>query len=364
MERIEFVAVADMDMEEYPVFATLSNFEKEHPLRRLYEYIMYYYGGVRKDVLLFLSDEGSILRLSGIIEDSTEPGLKNEWYRRLVRLLQCNAEAEWYRLYLMDTDKSRGYIQYFLNQVATYAEMGKPVNEVRRLFLECDAGCFLEYEVSLIGKKEYDTIHEPQPGEKDTANEMEPEKLDVPAPSSEKKEWEEILAPVLDGQRELQKMLQLVLNTKTEVSHENVGFEVVEMEEQCFEVGNSNLSEVEEPEEESVESMEKIELQRNSNVSFNREHAVSFANLFQRIRVKRNSNRLRKLDRMQQLQEVVVAMSDKNFTTKEMGIVRKLIDKDVSLAFLYPVIQENDAVEKLGKMLDYLEYQEKVPVEE
>ena len=178
MERIEFVAVADMDMEEYPVFATLSNFEKEHPLRRLYEYIMYYYGGVRKDVLLFLSDEGSILRLSGIIEESTETGLKNEWYRRLVRLLQCNAEADWYRLYLMDTDKSRGYIQYFLNQVATYAEMGKPVDEVRRLFLECDAGCFLEYEVSLIGKKEYDAAHELQLREKDA----ECERANTPKP--------------------------------------------------------------------------------------------------------------------------------------------------------------------------------------
>lgn len=345
MKEWRFIAAEEMDKPPYERFQKLAGYEKEHPLHRLYEYVMQYFGGIREDVLEFFCDEEALAELSGLIEEGQDLGLKNEWYRRLVRLLQCNAGPDWYRMFCIKAEeKPKGYVQYFLNQLAGYAEMGIPAELVRRLFAECNAAYLLEYKVRQTGKEEEGPCEERQMPEE--------------GPSIE-----QMLQPLLEGQRKVQDMLELMLQGKEEQKERGETQRENKEEEECATKENLGLPSAE-PDivpEEADTKQEAADAadgrMQGGEAEERRERAYRRANLFQQIRIKRKSVQLRKMDQKQQLQELIVKMTQEKFTTEDMGIVRGLIGHDISLEFIYTVIsEEREPVKKLRQMYEFLSY--------
>lgn len=389
MENISFVTSEELMQPQYEEFHLLTGLDKEHPLHRFYDYILQFFGGIREDVLLFFCESGNIKQLAELVEAPKDVSLRNEWYRRFIRLLQCNAEKEWYQMFFLSGDKSSGYIQYFFNQLPTYAESGVSSEEVKQLFLENNAAYLLEYQIRGLLKKEgrkeevqdgipTESIQKPQ--EKET-----PENLDY---------LQKLMEPVLESQKNIQTMLQCILSQKNaseellqnsiptaEKNMEDVisdnftenmedvvsdnfpedmqkmGSAIIpEKQEEAKGQLQTELLETEQPETEYSETAEEKEPEKIYRTE--KENALRFARLFQQIRIKRKKVQLRKLDRTRQLQELVTLMQKEDFSMEEMKLVRSLIEHEISLEFLYVVIaEEQEAKTKLKQMCEFLEQQ-------
>lgn len=371
---------------QYEEFHLLTGLDKEHPLHRFYDYILQFFGGIREDVLLFFCESGNIKQLAELVEAPKDVSLRNEWYRRFIRLLQCNAEKEWYQMFFLSGDKPSGYIQYFFNQLPTYAESGVSSEEVKQLFLENNAAYLLEYQIRGLlkkgrGKEEVqDNDHQEEsldgistesiqkPQEKET-----PENLDY---------LQKLMEPVLESQKNIQTMLQRILSQKNasgeilqssiptvlenmeDVSSDNfpedmqkMGSAIIpEKQEEAKGQLQTELVEMEQPETEYSEPAEEKEPEKIYRTE--KENALRFARLFQQIRIKRKKVQLRKLDRTRQLQELVTLMQKEDFSMEEMKLVRSLIEHEISLEFLYVVIaEEQEAKTKLKQMCEFLEQQ-------
>lgn len=346
MKECRFIVAEELDNTSYEVFHKFAGYEKEHPLHRLHEYVMQYFGGIREDVLEFFCDSEAMEELSDLIGEGQDPGLKNEWYRRLVRLLQCNAGPDWYRMFCIKAEeKPKGYVQYFLNQLASYAELGVPAELVRRLFTECNAAYLLEYKVRQTGKEEEETCEERQ----------------MPAEGTS---IEQMLQPLLEGQRKVQDMLELMLQGKAGQEEREGIQKGNSAEEECAAKENSELPSagpdiVPEKTDTKKETMEEADGRaKGKEAEERRERAYRRASLFQQVRIKRKSVQLRKMDQKRQLQELIVKMTQEKFTTEDMGIVRGLIGHDISLEFIYTVIsEEKESAKKLKQMYEFLSYQ-------
>lgn len=361
MEEIKFVDIGYLSDSEMEAFGHLTDYEKEHPFHRLHDYVMQFYGGLREDVFRFLCDEGSVKKLAASISLSQEPGLQNEWYRRLIRLLQCNAEVEWYQLFFISDDKSPGYVQYFWNQLAGYAESGAMVQDVKAAYRECNAAYLLEYRVRCSKEKKRELWQQAEVKENVEFEEKEENLAENQGQLIET--LREMLEPVMEGQRQILDKLQstnylngYTVETKAvdadevfaevEASEEKESIEAEKLAADIQAVGEN------EAEKEDGEKIEIVHKEEKSQL----EKALHFAKLFQQIRIKRKSVRLRRMDQKQQLQELVIQMNKDGFSSDDMGIVRSLIDKEVSLEFLYAVIVgEQEPVKVLKQMLDFLE---------
>lgn len=349
MKEIEFITVGDPQYERLTI---LQHYDREHPLHRLYDYVTQYYGGIRRDVLEFYCDESARNQLAELIAEAQEPGLRNEWYRRLIRLLQCNAEADWYRMYLISgEDKPRGYHQYYRNQLASYAEMGIPVKRLKQLYDDYTAAYLLEYRV-----RSYKNIEEGMPAE--SINGL-----------AEQKPMEELLQqmlqPMLKGQEKVQEMLELLVQEKKESKEQRVDSQ--NKLEAAAESEKKQKPEENPEEREERDSYDTPEERAESEVGAYNEHALRLAKLYQQIRLKRKAVQLRKMDPKQQLQELVIKMIQLRFSADDMEIVRGLINYDVSLEFLYTLIssEETDPVKRLKQMYEFMSYrkqQEKMEV--
>ena len=360
MEEIRFVAVGEMEQSVYLEFAALTTYEKEHPLHMLYDYLMQFYGGLREDVLQFFCDSKKVDMLYQSMGDVQEAGARNEWYRRMVRLLQCSAEAGWYELYCTKPDgKPEGYHQYFLNQLAGYAEQGYPVEKVKTIYQECTAAYLLEYRIRCLVKRIPEEC-------RTDALALENMVCEV------KSEQTEMLLAILENQKSMQRVLESLLY-KSQLSEEvhpeeesTAEEEVVpeklvqgEAEEEIEEIEEGALVVVQESTEVLVkESDGDEEIAKIEPVMEGKEKAMWIAHLFQQIRLKRKSVQLRKLDSSQQLQELVILMQKKKFSPEDFAVVRKMMDKEISLEFLYTVInEEKEPVKQLQQMYEFLVYQ-------
>lgn len=390
MEDVSFVASEGLMQPQYEAFHLLAEYDREHPLHRFYDYILQFFGGIREDVLQLFCESEKIKQLAELLEASRDAGLKNEWYRRLIRLLQCNAEAEWYQMFLLTTeDKSSGYVQYFFNQLPAYAESGVSCEKVKQLFLENKAAYLLEYQIHELLRKE----RREEKTEENECQKLEPKLVvleNVPKLQEQPNlkplaEWQKLMEPLLESQKNIQTMLQDVLSQRKEPKEilqspisnvlgnmeevasddvsENMGnmisddvpadFENILVQQlQTTEVSVKESLETETPE--IAEEKEVGETYRQE-----KENALRFARLFQQIRIKRKKVQLRKLERTRQLQELVTLMQKKGFSMDEMQLVRSLIEREVSLEFLYVIIEEEiDAGTKLKQMCEFLEKQQ------
>ncbi|MBO5353019.1 MAG: hypothetical protein J6A77_06935 [Lachnospiraceae bacterium] len=361
MSEIKFVTVKDLEKEEYQGFSLLTEYEKDHPFHMLYEYIVQFYGGLREDVLYFLSNGKKLNQLNQCIGSIQEPGIRNEWYRRLVRLLQCNAEAEWYELYCMeDAGKTEGYRQYFLNQLAGYAEQGIEAGKVREIYQECDAAYLLEYKIRCVVKKvmtEDESEIEIKEQAEDIAGELS---QDVMLQEQTESEQTDILQTLLENQKTIQGLLERMLSTPVRNDREEVYQRTEEMEisteaEQKVEECSTDTKE---KVEETVSEERKDEFSIAEAAVEHKEKAFRIAHLFQQIRLKRKSVQLRKMDSTLQLQELVLLMRKKLFSSEDIAVVRKMLDLEVSLEFLYSLInEEKEPVKQLQQMYEFMTYQ-------
>lgn len=369
MEEIIFVSVEELEKPEYESFAGLLKYDREHPLHRLHDYIMQFYGGLRKDVLEFLCDKENVRNLAFVIDSSQDVGLKNEWYRRLTRLLQCHAEPGWYRLCCVNLDKPQGYIQYFLNQLPGYAEQGIPVKRAENLLKECSAAYLLEYKIRTMGRVEAERCQED--------NELLIEKSEEPENRKEvvqntPEELKKVLLPLMESQNQIQSMLQDLLKKGIDDVPEKRMEAINDIEEgmpdECIEeIRQSGNEEIQEEKGEILHEEnkeEKLNEEAKRSQEAYKENAFQFAKLFQQIRIKRKSVRMRKMDHTQQLQELISKMNKEGFSTEDMKVVRNLIDKEVSLEFLYSIIaEEQEAIKKLRQMYEFINYQQETTAE-
>lgn len=357
MQEIRFVAVAEFGNPEYQRFSELTKYDTEHPLHMLHDYVVQYYGGLRKDVLLLFCDEKRREALYSQVGSNPEAGVRNEWYRRFVRLLQCNASAEWYEMYCMDVgEKTDGYRQYFNNQLVVYAEQGYEAERVKNIFLECDAAYLLEYQIRQSKLK----MDIPDEVDNEICEEVVSceEKTSGTASQESSQEQINLLAAVLEGQRQIRNMLENVLNKPEmekgiEVSSE-IETDETELETAQEEIGYNQEAVLEETGEQSVEEESKEVMMLVPE----KEKAFRIASLFQQIRLKRKSIQLRKLEPKLQMQELALLMKNKAFSPAAMKLVRNLIDYDVSLEFLYTIIAEGkNAENQLQLMYEFISYQ-------
>lgn len=367
---------------QYEEFHLLTGFDKEHPLHRFYDYIFQFFGGIREDVLLFFCESATIKQLAELVEASRDASLRNEWYRRFIRLLQCNAEKEWYQMFFLSGDKHSGYIQYFFNQLPTYAESGVSSEEVKRLFLENNAAYLLEYQIRELLQKErrkeevQDNDYQEESLDRSATESMQkPQEKETPEPLDY---LQKLMEPVLESQKNIQTMLQCILSQKNaseeilqssiptvlenieEVASERFSENMEEVVSDSFseEIGQlqTELPEMEQPKTEYSETAKEKEPEETYRKE--KENALRFARLFQQIRIKRKKVQLRKLDRTRQLQELVTLMQKEDFSMEEMKLVRSLIEHEISLEFLYVVIaEEQEAKTKLRQMCEFLEQQ-------
>lgn len=367
MEEIRFVAVDEMEQSVYLEFAALTTYEKEHPLHMLYDYLMQFYGGLREDVLQFFCDSKKVDMLYQSMGDVQEAGARNEWYRRMVRLLQCSAEAGWYELYCTKQDgKPEGYHQYFLNQLAGYAEQGYPVEKVKTIYQECTAAYLLEYRIRCLVKRIPEECRTDAPALENMVCEVKQERE---TPEEVKSEQTEMLLTILENQKSMQRVLESLLY-KLQLSEDVHPEEEITVEEEVVPEELVQGEAEEETEEgtlvvvqESTEAIVKEsdgdeEIAKTEPVLEGKEKAMWIAHLFQQIRLKRKSVQLRKLDSSQQLQELVILMQKKKFSPEDFAVVRKMMDKEISLEFLYTVInEEKEPVKQLQQMYEFLVYQ-------
>lgn len=355
MQEIVFVAVEELEKPEYQGFIAMGEFEREHPLHMFYDYVMQFYGGLREDVLRFFCDEANRTDLCKHIGKNPEPAVRNEWYRRMVRLLQCNAPASWYELCCVEAaGKGEGYRQYFITQLAGYAEQGYKAEEVKKIFLQCNAAYLLEYQVrQLINAND---IQEEVDEYFEDTEVSEENRADN---SSENQEYVKILSEVLEGQNEIKKMLESVFDKAPE---ECIAEEIIVEEEILLnepEVKEEERRDASEEEGQVIE--EKVYDEENDleiRTDSTKGKAFWIATLFQQIRLKRKSVQLRKMDSKQQVQELALLMKNKNFLPEDMRLVRNLINQDVSTEFLYTIIaEEREAVTQLQQMYEFISYQ-------
>ena len=355
MEEIKFVAVEEVEMLGYHGFFEMKKYEKEHPLHMLHDYIMQYYGGLREDVLLLFCDESRRNKLYRCIGEGQEPGTRNEWYRRLVRLLQCNAEAKWYELYYSEEGgKTEGYRQYYMNQLAGYAEMGLSAELVDAVYRECSAAYLLEFKLRQLMRKAE------MPDRKDNISEENETavKVEVCTDADELSVQTELLTAVLRGQEQIRKMLEQTFKKSSEAIILEEAGKTGELEEVDEETTKEKESDpvIEGAEEQEPERHTEIR-QEEPVMEKSKEKAFKIASLFQQIRLKRKSVQLRKLDPKQQIQELALLMKSKNYLPEDMQIVRNLMNQDVSLEFLYTIIaEETESVKLLQQMYEFISY--------
>ena len=365
MDEIRFVALGALKSAEYQNFLEIEQYEKDHPLHMLYDYIRQYYGGLREDVLLMLCDENKRDRLYKAIGKDQEPGMKNEWYRRMVRLLQCNAEPGWYELYCIEDEKPEGYRQYYFNQLAAYAELGLSAGQVANVYRECEAAYLLEFRIRQMAKEaklpekvEFDSREEK------TVIKEQNEIIKEPV----LQEQTELLTSVLKGQEQIREMLESVLmkSPEEDVKQEEreainktdeVVLDIPEEKEAWEETAAQPEAEKnQEPELPQAETLKETQMKQE------REKAFKMASLFQQIRLKRKTVRLRKMEPKQQIQELALLMKNKNYSPEEIKVVRNLMNLDVSMEFLYTIIsEETESVTQLRQMYEFISYQ---PAEE
>ena len=366
MEQLPFVSVEELEQPQYINFSILAEYEEEHPLRRFYEYIWQYYGGLRADVAAYFCDISNIKQLEEQIEENQEVGLRNEWYRRFVRLLQCNAQAEWYALFCSKEDKPNGYLQYFKNQLVGYAEQGFSVETVKRVFQECNVAYLLEYKIhqtkeeKVMLEKIEETFSEEVNVEK--SEEIKERKAEE---KTVLESIQQMMQPLLEGQQkmiEIVSLLQLngkesVKETKTIIPvQEFPPVELIEEESQRTEIEIEEALEKQEQSNVISEVKEKAECQEEFQ---EKRTSWNIAHLFQQIRLKRKSAQVKKMNKKQQLQEIVMQMQQRDFSVEDMEVVRNLIEFDVTLPFLYAVITTGEEpVSQLRKMYEFLSYQE------
>lgn len=356
MKEIEFITVDDPQYERLTI---LQHYDRDHPLHRLYDYVSQYYGGLRRDVLNFFCDDAARNQLAKLIAEAQEPGLRNEWYRRLIRLLQCNAEADWYRMYLASGEnKSRGYQQYFCNQLCSYAEMGIPVNRLRELYADCTAAYQLEYRV-----RTNDIIEDGMTSEAVTSEKMQESSEQTPMTEL----LQQLLQPMLEGQEKVQGMLETLLQEKKGLKEQredskNQSQQAPASIEEKQKPGE-NPEEKEEPGTYDASESGPEERAEGEREACN-EHALKLAKFYQQLRLKRKAVLLRKMDPKQQLQELVIRMTQLRFSAADMAIVRGLISYDVSLEFLYTLISsEPTPTPRLKQIYEFLAYRQQEKTE-
>ena len=357
MKKISFVSVEELSNPEYRDFSAMEQYDKEHPLRMFFDYIIQFYGGLREDVLKFFCNKTNREHLCKYIGKNPEPAVRNDWYRRLVRLLQCSASAAWYELCCMDmNEKGEGYRQYFMTQLAGYAEQGYSAEEVKMIFLRCNVAYLLEYQIRELREKE-----DPSECIEESANEITHPMDDKEEFFQDKQnqEYFKMMTEVLEGQKRMQKLLESAFfSMPEECIDEDIRPEATTLlPEPEFEEVNEISTVIEETEETVIQEREEevvSEIQEESNL----EQSFWLANLFQRIRYKRKTVQLRKMDSKQQIQELAILMKNKNFQSEDMRVVRNLIDQDVSMEFLYTIIaEEQEATKQLKQMYEFISYQ-------
>lgn len=365
MEQIEFVSIEELKQQQYKNFLKLSDFESDHPLHRLYVYVMQYYGGLRKDVVEFFCDIDCMKRLAHVIETDKGLGLWNEWYRRMVRLLQCHACAEWYQLFCYTENKPICYTQYFQNQLVAYAEQELNVFEVKEIFLKNQAAYLLEYESRQLKKKAETEIKQIELGKQEVHKDVEQPHVEMQSNLLDIQSIiQNMMKPMIDSQNQLQEMLRTALNCEIREEGDDKILEKITPNQSKEEKDVLIVADgIDGWKEDALQTIPDtyVEKEQDADTQNRQEkinHYFKVAKLFQQTRIKRKVAQMKRMDKKQQVQELVLQMNQKEFSTDDISLVRNLMQLDVSLELLCSIVMlENEPVERLKKIYDFLSYE-------
>lgn len=372
MEQIEFVSIEELKQQQYKNFLKLADFESDHPLHRLYVYVIQYYGGLRKDVVEFFCDTDSMKKLARMIEADKGIGLWNEWYRRMVRLLQCHASAEWYGLFCFTENKPICYTQYFQNQLVSYVEQELNVFEVKEVFLRNQVAYLLEYEIRQLKKKDKTGVEQTEFGKHKIHNDVEPIRVETQGNFPDIQSiLQSMMKPMIDSQNQLQEMLRTALNCEIREEGDDKTSEKItpnqsEEEKDALIVADG----IDGWKEDTLPTIPDayVEKEQDADTQNRQEkinHYFKVAKLFQQTRIKRKVAQMKRMDKKQQVQELVLQMNQKEFSTEDISLVRNLMQLDVSLELLCSIVMlENEPVERLKKIYDFLSYEATIETQE